>query len=295
MDGKFRKILYSKDLEEPRAIVLDPTKGFMFWSDWGSRVHIGKAGMDGSNAKIIIKSNLGWPNALTISYITNELFWADAREDYIALSDLDGNNIRIITSREKNPNLHLHHVFSIDIWEDHIYWTDWETKTVERCNKYSGEDCKSVLATLHRPMDVRVLHPFRQPTVEKNPCLAANCSALCLLTPKAPFYTCACPENYIIGKDGSSCESNCTSAHFECKSTYKCIPFWWKCDTQDDCGDGTDEPSDCPKFSCMPGQYQCKNKQCIHPSDLCNGKDDCGDNSDEMDCKSYTCLNTQFR
>lgn len=267
----------------------------MYWSDWGSRVHIGKASMDGSSGKIIIKSNLGWPNALTISYITNELYWADARQDYIALSDLDGNNIRIVTSREKNPNLHLHHVFSIDIWEDYIYWTDWETKTIERCNKYSGEDCKSVIVTVHRPMDVRVMHPFRQPSIENNPCLTANCSALCLLTTKKPFYTCACPENYILGKDGRSCKSNCTSAHFECKSTYKCIPFWWKCDTQDDCGDGSDEPSDCPIFSCMPGQYQCKNSQCIHPSFLCNGVDDCGDNSDEVDCKHYTCLNTQFR
>lgn len=295
LDGKYRKILHTKDLEEPRGIVLDPTQGHLYWSDWGTKVHIGKAAMDGSNATVIIKTNLGWPNALTISYATKELFWADAREDYIAFSDLEGQNIRIITSREKNPNLRLHHVFSIDIWEDYIYWTDWETKSIERCNKYSGEDCKSVLTTVHRPMDVRIAHPLRQPTVTNNPCLSANCSALCLLTPNEPFYTCACPENFILGKDGRSCDSNCTSAHFECKSTYKCIPFWWKCDTQDDCGDGSDEPPNCRNFSCMPGQYQCKNKQCIHPSNLCNGKDDCGDNSDEKDCKHYTCLNTQFR
>ncbi|XP_050504790.1 prolow-density lipoprotein receptor-related protein 1 isoform X2 [Diabrotica virgifera virgifera] len=295
LDGKFRRVLHSKGLEEPRAIALDPTRGYLYWSDWGSRVHIGKAGMDGSNPRIIVKNNLGWPNALTVSYETSEIFWADAREDYIAVADLDGNNVKIVASRERNQKLQLHHVFAIDVWEDYIYWTDWETKTVERCNKYSGEDCKSILSTVHRPMDIRVVHPFKQPPVKNNPCLTANCSALCLLTPSAPYYTCACPANFILGKDGRSCVANCTTVHFECKVNYKCIPFWWKCDTQDDCGDGSDEPPDCPVFKCMPGQYQCKNGQCIHPSDLCNGKNDCGDGSDENDCEDYTCLNTQFR
>ncbi|KAK9679907.1 Low-density lipoprotein receptor repeat class B [Popillia japonica] len=294
IDGKYRRVLVAEGLEEPRAVALNPLKGYMYWSDWGKDVHIGKAGMDGSNPQMIIRENLGWPNSLTIDYETEELFWADAREDYIAVSDLNGNNIRIIASRTKSPDLKLHHVFAITVWEDYIYWSDWETKSVERCHKYLGNQTKTLSAMVHRPMDLRIYHPFRQPD-RANPCENANCSALCLITPRAPYYRCTCPENFVLAEDGHSCISNCTSAHFECATTFKCIPFWWKCDTQNDCGDGSDEPETCRKFKCKPGEFQCDNEMCLHPSNLCNGKDDCGDKSDEKNCHNYTCLNTQFR
>lgn len=271
IDGKYRRVLVAEGLEEPRAVALHPLKGYMYWSDWGKDVHIGKAGMDGSNPQMIIKDNLGWPNSLTIDYETEELFWADAREDYIAVSDLNGKNIRIIASRTKIPDLRLHHVFAITLWEDYIYWTDWETKSVERAHKYYGNHTKTLTTMVHRPMDLRVYHPFRQPE-RANPCDSANCSALCLLTPEEPYYKCMCPENFVLSDDGRSCVSNCTPAHFECATTFKCIPFWWKCDTQNDCGDGSDEPEDCREFKCKPGKFQCDNEVCLHPSNLCNGE-----------------------
>lgn len=61
-----------------------------------------------------------------------------------------------------NSDTHIHHIFALTVFEDYLYWTDWETNTVERCNKYSGNDTKTLTKTIHRPMDIHVFHPFRQ-------------------------------------------------------------------------------------------------------------------------------------
>lgn len=191
--------------------------------------------MDGSKPIQLITESLGWPNALTIDYLTKELFWADAREDYIAVSDLNGGNRWIIVSRKSS--ISVHHIFALTVFEDYIYWSDWETKTVEKCHKYNCTNSTKLLNVSHRPMDLQVYHPVRQAPINRtNPCLAANCSTLCLLTPDGG-HACACPENYVLQADGNQCMGNCTSSQFVCETTYNCIPFWWRCDGQDDCGD----------------------------------------------------------
>ncbi|KAK4327382.1 hypothetical protein Pmani_002145 [Petrolisthes manimaculis] len=293
LTGLYRKVLVSEGLLDPRAIVLDPFHGYMYWTDWGNLPHIGKAGMDGSDQRIIVNTSLGWPNALTIDYVTNQLFWADAHQDYIAYSDLDGKNIRVI--KEQDSSKYVRHIFAITVFEDYLYWTDWEPKSVMRAEKYTGKNFQTIYNAIHRPMDIHVYHPFRQRPLEDNPCKDdGGCKTMCLLAPGGGR-TCTCPENFDLASDGVSCQSNCLSSMFVCNSTYKCIPFWWKCDTQDDCGDRSDEPEDCPEYTCTPGQFQCKNGHCIHPSLICDNQDHCKDNSDEPDCDQYSCVPSQFK
>lgn len=50
------------------------------------------------------------------------------------------------------------------MFENFVYWSDWETKNIHRCHKYSGQDCQNVTSLAYRPMDIKVVHPLLQPS-----------------------------------------------------------------------------------------------------------------------------------
>lgn len=83
----------------------DVGSSWVYWSDWGARAHIGRAGMDGSRARVIVSERLGWPNALTVAPRAGELYFADAREDYVAVAALDGSGVRVLFSRGTGSTL----------------------------------------------------------------------------------------------------------------------------------------------------------------------------------------------
>ena len=43
--------------------------------------------------------------------------------------------------------------------------------------------------------------------------------------------------------------------------------------------------SDISAGSCKIGEYECGNKNCIHHNQTCDSNNDCGDWSDETDCR----------
>lgn len=43
-----------------------------------------------------------------------------------------------------------------------IYWTDWQTKSIQRVDKHSGRNKETVLANVEGLMDIIVVSPHRQ-------------------------------------------------------------------------------------------------------------------------------------
>ncbi|KGL73134.1 Low-density lipoprotein receptor-related protein 2, partial [Tinamus guttatus] len=302
LDGRFRKKMADGCVDAnntfcfqyPRAIVVHPKYGQIYWTDWADRAYIGRVGMDGKDKTVIISTKLEWPNGLTIDYTNDKLYWADAHLNYIEYSDLDGHHRHTVYDGT------LPHPFAITIFEDTIYWTDWNTRTVEKGNKYDGSDRTVLVNTTHRPFDIHIYHPYRQPFVN-NPCGTNNggCSHLCLIKAGGLGYSCECPDNFMIVQFGNTahCLPMCSSTQFLCADSERCIPIWWKCDGQRDCRDGSDEPTTCPHRYCAVGLFQCNDGNCTSPHFLCNTLPDCHDRSDEdpVLCANHQCESHQWQ
>ncbi|KAH9489021.1 hypothetical protein Btru_058282 [Bulinus truncatus] len=79
---------------------------------------------------------------------------------------------------------------------------------------------------------------------------------------------------------------DCHDPYFLCKNTI-CLNPKLICDTEDNCGDGSDEV-DCDTRWCGRDRFKCKSGQCIPNRKICDGDDDCRDKSDEDIVKCTT-------
>lgn len=68
LDGSSRKTILDKNLNDPRAMILYPKYGYIFWSDWGAPPKIERCYMDGTGRKVIVDTDLGFPNGLAIDF-----------------------------------------------------------------------------------------------------------------------------------------------------------------------------------------------------------------------------------
>ena len=81
-------------------------------------------------------------------YKANKLYWVDAQLNYIGKSNLDG------TSRKKIDET-VSHPFSLVVYDDHIYWTEWGSNSVKMTSILSWKNA-TVRSGLNSPKDIIV-------------------------------------------------------------------------------------------------------------------------------------------
>ncbi|KRF99553.1 uncharacterized protein Dwil_GK25551 [Drosophila willistoni] len=64
-----------KNLKRPRAIVVHPNRGYIFFSEWDRPANITRANTDGSNLLVFRNVTLGWPNGLSIDFKEDRVYW----------------------------------------------------------------------------------------------------------------------------------------------------------------------------------------------------------------------------
>lgn len=135
---------------------------YMFWTDWGNKSKIEKCGMNGDpkSRHVIVNKNVGWPNGLTIDYTLNRIWWTDAKTglETIESADLNGNHRRIVLKSGS-----VKHPFGISVFQDSIYWTDWNGRRLLKANKFTGGEEVELVANLLSVMNLVVFHQQRQP------------------------------------------------------------------------------------------------------------------------------------
>nr|XP_014343518.1 PREDICTED: low-density lipoprotein receptor-related protein 4 [Latimeria chalumnae] len=158
---------------------------YLFWTDWGHIAKIERAHLDGTDRKVLINTDLGWPNGLTLDYDTRRIYWVDAHLDRIESSDLNGKLRQVLVSQVSHP-------FALTQQDRWIYWTDWQTKSIQRVDKYTGRNKETILPNVDGLMDIIVVSPQRQ--TGTNACGMNNggCTHLCFA--RATDFVCACPD-----------------------------------------------------------------------------------------------------
>jgi low-density lipoprotein receptor-related protein 1 (alpha-2-macroglobulin receptor) len=281
-----------KGIDKLRAIVVEPCLSMLYFSNWNSRdPAISRIYSTGYGRENLITRDIFMPNALTLDLSDKKIFWADARLDKIERCDYDGRN-RVILAQSAPK-----HPFSIGVFGDFIYWTDWLLHGVIRANKYSGNDVSFLKNDVEKPMGLFIAHESMK-NCTNAACASFNggCEDTCL--PHGDSFTCACTQGY-LDKDGKRClnrnrEAACNRvSEFECRSG-ECVPYIVTCDGIPHCSDNSDEAINfCAARKCPEEMFfQCRNFRCIFKNETCNGRPDCEDGSDEENC---FCTKDQFK
>lgn len=120
--------------------------------------------MNGAYRQTIIDSNkvdIHWPNGLTIDYPSDMLYWVEAHYHLLATCDFSGDNYRVIL-RDASSFMYPFH---ITVFEDNVYWTDWDAFSIRRVNRFTGKDLTDVVRSLVRgtPNGLHIWHSSQQP------------------------------------------------------------------------------------------------------------------------------------
>ncbi|PVD26094.1 hypothetical protein C0Q70_13762 [Pomacea canaliculata] len=200
LDGSFRKTLFNTDMVNPRAIVLDPSQGVIFWTDWNrNQPQIETASMDGTNRRVLVSADLGLPNGLVFDQYSHQLCWTDAGHRRLECMRSDGQGRRVVSEGTSHP-------FDLTILNNILYWTDWNKKNILNVNQNGGDLGPPLPLAFGSSGRLYGITAVRDvcPRVT-NACAFNNggCTYLCLPTANGGR-SCACPD----GMDPRICKES---------------------------------------------------------------------------------------
>lgn len=170
----------------------------MYWTDWGKNPKVARANMDGSEDVSFVSDSIYWPNGLALDSPNERLYWTDAKLSSLESIKLDGTDRRMVLKGL------IKHPYAIAVFENKLYWSDWGTRSIESCNKFTGKNHHTLIKEDREYIyGISIYHANNRKKIH-NPCSSAFCSDICLL--KGASYKCACPQNKELNSDQHTCK-----------------------------------------------------------------------------------------
>ena len=137
----------------------------LFWTEWGGNAKIERCGMDGDpeTRQVLVRTNINWPNGLTIDYQTERLWWVDAKTKMAKIESVNFDGTQRRTEIDGKDG-ELGHPFSLAVFGQSIFWTDWRQKLIYRTTKKDSSGKITVVKRVENllPMDIKIVHPHQQ-------------------------------------------------------------------------------------------------------------------------------------
>lgn len=183
------------------TFALSANDGLMFWAVWHEVVQkdhglIERSNMDGTARVVLLTDKILWPCSITVDAVHKRIYWSDANKNVIESATYDGKDRKLVRGTG------LSSPFSIALFEDWLYWSDWGSDSLMACNRYTGTHVGLVHHGTAKATVLKVLHAVHQPS-GVNRCARNQCAHICLLNPNA--YTCACSHGYTLAEDAHKC------------------------------------------------------------------------------------------
>ena len=99
-----------------------------------------------------------FPRYVFPDYIDQQIYWIDAKLHKIGTANMDGSDRRFVLI---DPS-EISRPFSISVFEDSLYWTDWNTNSIKSVNKHTGRSIQTLSLGSYSVMDIKVYHEMRQ-------------------------------------------------------------------------------------------------------------------------------------